>query len=90
MKRIANVILRFKVVLDDGKEGVPYGPGVVDLILAGAARAIPGCTAILPGGSVDLGLDRASIEAARRRDRESAIVASGGPWPKRPRKRSTP
>jgi len=83
MKRLANVILRFTVVLDDDKEGVPCGTGVVDAILSGAARAIPGCTMYLPGGTVEIGLDRASIQALRKRKREMQIVASGGPWPKR-------
>ena len=83
MKRLANVILRFTVVLDDDKEGVPSGTGIVDAILRGAARAIPGGVAILPGGSCEIGLDRASIKALRERDRAMQTVASGGPWPKR-------
>lgn len=84
MKRTVNVILRFKAVIEDDKDGVPFAPGLVDTMLIGAARAIPGCTELLPGGLVDLGLDRASALAARRQARERSVVASG-PGPKRKR-----
>lgn len=75
MKRTVHVIIKLKAEIDDDREGVPFGDGMMYEIFASVAKAIPGCVAYLPGATLSVGLDRASALAARKKSRAHSTAA---------------
>lgn len=66
-RRTVIVSIKFRAILDDDHDGIPaFRP---DEVILGAARTLRGCAETLANGTVEIGLDRASSAALRKKDR---------------------